>query len=270
MPVTNEDSEDEGCDLLESGPFNKMVKREEDRIRKASEEGKLEEVMNILLTPAVIWAQLFLLSLSISINNNNDQLASFLLLHAEEQKKEVGVLLLAAARGNIEVMEIIIKRGWNRNYSNKYHPIHMTAQEGQIEMIEYLIKKGENVNQNGPSHLQPLHLACQGGHIAMVQLLLKRGADINGNLETTPLMTAIKNQHVEVVKLLIREGARVKDKEEGRNRAFYLAALEGNFEIASLLVSSGSDVSGTVGYSPFAAACSSSLEVLTLLMLLFI
>ncbi len=57
------------------------------------------------------------------------------------------------------------------------YPLHVAAVRGSIEEIEVLLQNGANINAKGEYDLTPLHHAAEHGHLAAVKILLENGAD---------------------------------------------------------------------------------------------
>lgn len=85
-------------------------------------------------------------------------------------------------------------------------PLMMAALKGNIELMNLLIARGALVNKPGWS---PLHYAATGPSAAAVALLIRHRADVNAASPngTTPLMMAARYGIPESLKLLIQAGA---------------------------------------------------------------
>lgn len=95
---------------------------------------------------------------------------------------------------------------------------------------------------------QDLFLAIDHRSLEAVQDLLKKGADPNARngLEFTPLFIAAASHQTDVMKALLDAGAKL-DADSTYGTALSFAALGGNVEGASLLISKGADVDVTRG-----------------------
>jgi protein phosphatase 1 regulatory subunit 16A len=65
-------------------------------------------------------------------------------------------------------------------------PLHLAAANGNVRVVEILIKAKAHLNPVDHQRFTPLHFACQYGHVDVVKLLLKSGANphiinINGH-----------------------------------------------------------------------------------------
>jgi ankyrin repeat protein len=85
-------------------------------------------------------------------------------------------------------------------------PLMMAALKGNIDLMNLLIARGALVNKPGWS---PLHYAATGPNAAAVALLIRNRADVNAASPngTTPLMMAARYGSSESLNLLIQAGA---------------------------------------------------------------
>lgn len=109
---------------------------------------------------------------------------------------------------------------------------------------------------------QDLYEAVDAKDHAKVESLLKAGAKVNKTNKKNqfPLWIALWNNDVQMVKLLIANGADVNQKFKGKDaniNCLEIAAQNGSFEIAKLLVDAGApfDVKGIKGCTPLRTAC---------------
>lgn len=81
-------------------------------------------------------------------------------------------------------------------------PLIMACQRGQLRVVEELMKSGADVNLAGKE--TPLTAACLNGNLDIVEILLAAKADINlGNEEKkTPLEIARERGHLDVINRL--------------------------------------------------------------------
>lgn len=59
------------------------------------------------------------------------------------------------------------------------YPLHVAAVRGSVEDINILVDHGANINAKGEYDMTPLHHAAEHGHPEAVRTLLEKGADAN-------------------------------------------------------------------------------------------
>jgi len=89
--------------------------------------------------------------------------------------------------------------------------LSLAASRGHVPVMHLLLKEGADLFQKLKGGATPLFLATQNGHYAAVQYLVARGADVNDSLEykdcQTVLMTAAYGGHRKIVDELLKGGA---------------------------------------------------------------
>jgi ankyrin repeat protein len=89
-------------------------------------------------------------------------------------------LLHAVDRGDSTAVFSLLNRDVNPNIQFPIvgsRPLILAAAKGHQEMVELLLDRGAQVNAADYTGWTPLHAAIYGGHAEVVQLLLDRGAD---------------------------------------------------------------------------------------------
>ena len=97
---------------------------------------------------------------------------------------------------NIELIDLIIKRGANINHRSLGGgtPLQKACGAGYIDAVKTLIKNGADVNLIDDENVTCLHVAAYAGHKEIVELLIAKGADVNAKEENgdTPLDVAME------------------------------------------------------------------------------
>jgi len=130
-------------------------------------------------------------------------------------------LIIASRHGQVEVVELLLERGFRREAANKYGmtALLLACQHGHNDVVQALLGHGGvDVNQTNNRGDTALLLASQHGHFGVVQALLGHGGvDVNqtNNRGDTALLIAcqrlacqrtIKNRLDDVVQALLGHG----------------------------------------------------------------
>lgn len=118
-------------------------------------------------------------------------------------------LMLAAAKGDMELVDWMVKNGAGVNQSG-WSPLIYAAWQGKTEVVKYLLKKGADIDAVSPNGVSALMLATRGGHFDTVKLLLWEVADpnIKSDSGATALAWALKAGNTEIADLLKQAGAK--------------------------------------------------------------
>jgi ankyrin repeat protein len=118
----------------------------------------------------------------------------------------VPVLHIAALKGNLELVKILIDSGVDINgVTKKYTVIHNDPPADYDEWRSGPWE-GDDYLTNG---INPLHAAAIGGDTEVMQFLIKKGISIEDKAKCnkTPLVSAVSNGRFEAVRLLLELGA---------------------------------------------------------------
>ncbi|ETW96990.1 MAG: hypothetical protein ETSY1_24390 [Candidatus Entotheonella factor] len=113
------------------------------------------------------------------------------------------VLVAAARKGYIEIVQALIEAGANVNRGFDELPLHTAAEAGHVEVVRLLLDAGADVEGYEEDDWTALMEASFFGHLPVVQLLAERGADVNAwSQGETPLMLAARGAHRDVYTFL--------------------------------------------------------------------
>lgn len=132
------------------------------------------------------------------------------------------------------------------------YPLNIAAVFGPAELVTVLLDAGADIERPDRNGLRPLHNAVLSGHKDIVALLLKRGAAVNSrdNQGRTPLLgfAASAGSNLGIAQILLAAGADPEIEETlDQLRAIDFAAINGEVELAKLLLSAGADVNHRQG-----------------------
>jgi hypothetical protein len=149
-------------------------------------------------------------------------------------------LMIAAWRGDIPMMELLVERGADVNKSNELgeQALMHASWRGQAAAVKWLLAKGARINGD-PMQWSALHYAVFAGHGEVAQLLLDNGADINARSTngSSVLMMAVYEGHEDLVRQLLTRGADVGVKNDRGDGALAWAFKFKRLAIARMVAS---------------------------------
>jgi ankyrin repeat protein len=218
--------------------------------------------------------------ISLAIQNNNQEeiktfLDSGLDANATLQGDGTSVLMKASNSADVEMVKMLLARGADINYTNKYGWTALLKaldnRKHWTTVTPVLIKSGADVNATLKSNgYTPLWKAIgkikknKGAAIKIIKSLLSKGADANAPYISkdarysgeTPLMSASKKGSADVVKLLLSHGADVNARTKAGKTALDYAREKGHQEVVKLLATKGVQASSSAPVQKKAKAAS--------------
>ncbi len=122
----------------------------------------------------------------------------------------------------------------NERFIGGHTPLTIAASHGNLEMAELLIKRGAAVNGRDDFDRTALMFA---GKTKMAEFLLQRGAKVNDREESgrTALMFAVISNRPELVRLLLKNGAKINIKNLRGETALEIAEKFGKTEVVKVI-----------------------------------
>ena len=148
---------------------------------------------------------------------------------------------------NFALVRALVDGGANVNVSDVSGntPLLLAASRGQRDVVRYLIEHGANVDAKDKDGNTPLSYVATWHYLPgdpdIVNALLDRGANINGayHLGTTPLMFALQTGNSTTVRLLLTRHADVNRRNSQGISALSLAQNSSDNEVITLLKQAG-------------------------------
>jgi ankyrin repeat protein len=173
-------------------------------------------------------------------------------------------LHVAAEKGKVKIVELLLAKGLDPNSRNKCGstPLHVAA--NKREVAELLIAHGADVNARNNYGATPLHRAAAKGSADVVELLLGNGSDVNArdNDGTSPLHYAARESyigrfwvHKKAVECLLGSNADINARDNERQTPLHMAVARGLSDMVKLLLLNNADVNaGAFGRTPLSYA----------------
>lgn len=164
-----------------------------------------------------------------------------------DEEKGVTALLLAAGKGKVQVVELLIKLGANVTLQRgKYQmsALHCAAKGGHLAVVKVLLDAdSSNINALDGTGCTALYWTTRKGYVKIADFLLDHGADTEKTrADWRPLHTACTRDDLAMVTLLLSKGARVNATMEFGITPLDFTATQGSVEVATVLLDAGADV----------------------------
>ena len=165
------------------------------------------------------------------------------LLQKAFDPNERGYLFVAATKGHLEVVRLLLEAGADKDAAERHRPLHFAALEGHLEVVRLLLEAGADKDAADTDGDTALHIAALGGRLEVVRLLLDAAAekDAAARHGETALHFAAQEGHLEVVRLLLEAGADKDAATRNGATAVCLASKNCHLEVVRLLLEAGAD-----------------------------
>ncbi|CAL1545967.1 unnamed protein product [Lymnaea stagnalis] len=218
-----------------------------------------------------------------AIHNDDTEIVKDLLmvrrLNPNFNLQMVSPICRAAAKGNVEIMNLLLDAGADPNTPNsddllwERRPIHIAASKGHLCVLKLLVQRGASINQPDSDHRTPLHWVAMYGQSHMIKWMIEAGASVNATQTDgfTPLHTASCLGHTEVCRALVEGGADIiSHLDHDGWTPLHTAVCYGYIEIVELFMENGAnprEVTLSQLDSPLHIACSKgNVEIIDLLL----
>eukprot|EP01134_Creolimax_fragrantissima_P000569 CFRG0569T1 len=137
-------------------------------------------------------------------------------------QSKVTPLMLAAARGDVDVIDVLVAGGATLTVRDKLERtcLMFAAKNGHAHVLAYLLRKGVDPDALDSSDNSALHYATAYGWVGCVRLLINEGKalpDVRNNWMTTPLALALKKNRLACASILLQltenVDVNIRDKE---------------------------------------------------------
>lgn len=162
-------------------------------------------------------------------------------------EKGITVLALAAARGNVDLVKILMRHGADvhaKDQSAAASPVVWhTAAQGADETLRLLLQAGAGVNETDAKGVTPLMGAAFFGNPWTLPVLIAAKPDLEARSlkGETALMLAAQGGHYEAARHLLDAGAKVNALADQKATALIFAAEYGFDDVVGLLIERGAD-----------------------------
>lgn len=132
----------------------------------------------------------------------------------------------------------------NKPQHEKRAYLHWATLRGNVEVVDYLIKKGADIYLEDDRDLSPLFFAINNGSCnkEIIELFLKAGFDLrkkNSDGANLLLISAPYDKDMVVTNFLVGKGLSIQSADDNGATAFDYAARKGNVEIMKALLAKG-------------------------------
>ncbi|CAL5445307.1 unnamed protein product [Camellia sinensis] len=178
-------------------------------------------------------------------NLQNKLLESDITLHIGKHESELAMRLNCAAYdGDLHRLKRLIGAGAdpNRTDYDGRSPLHVAASKGYEEITEFLIQKGVAINITDNFGNTPLLEAIKNGHDHIASLLVKAGASLTIENAGSCLCLAVARRDLEFLRRVLANGINPNSRSYDLRTPLHIAAAEGLYTIACLLLEAGASV----------------------------
>ncbi|XP_008795354.1 potassium channel KOR1 isoform X2 [Phoenix dactylifera] len=178
-------------------------------------------------------------------SNRIKQLESDITFHITKQEAELALRVNSDAfYGDLHHLKGLIQAGADPNktdYDGR-SPLHLAAARGHEDITLFLIQEGVDINLSDNFGNTPLFEAIKDGHDRVASLLFSRGAQLSLKDAGSQLCAAAAEGDSDFIKRALSYGVDPNSKDYDHRTALHIAAAEGLYFIAKLLLDAGASV----------------------------
>ncbi|KFW95101.1 Death-associated protein kinase 1, partial [Phalacrocorax carbo] len=167
----------------------------------------------------------------------------------QPNKHGIPPLLIAAGCGNIQMLQLLLKRGSRIDVQDKAgsNAIYWASRHGHVETLKFLNENKCPLDVKDKSGETALHVAARYGHVDVVQFLCSIGSNpsFQDKEEETPLHCASWHGYYSVAKALCEAGCDVNIKNKEGETPLLTASARGYHDIVECLAGHGADLDAT-------------------------
>ncbi|XWS11575.1 hypothetical protein CRYUN_Cryun37aG0009900 [Craigia yunnanensis] len=173
------------------------------------------------------------------------QLESDISFHIGKQEAELALRVNCAAyHGDLYQIKSLIRAGADPNktdYDGR-SPLHLAASKGHDDITSFLIEHGVDINLKDKFGNTPLLEVIKNGHDHLAALLVKEGALLNIDDAGSFLCTAVAKGDSDFLKRVLSNGIDPNSRDYDHRTPLHVAASEGLYLMAKLLIEAGASV----------------------------
>ncbi|CAB1414212.1 unnamed protein product, partial [Pleuronectes platessa] len=158
-------------------------------------------------------------------------------------------LLIAAGCGNIQIIEVLMRKGAEIQAHDKSgaNAIYYAARHGHVETLRFLHEKKCPLDVQDKSGETALHVAARYGNVDVVNYLcsIRANPDLSDREQETPLHCAAWHGYSTVARALCQSGCHVDAKNREGESPLLTASARGFADIVECLVEHGADLQAT-------------------------